>query len=520
MPSKRKLADPTDRSDCPTITPVAEGTGDPSRGEVVPGTLAPLCDTGTAMKTQQLGRETSWVAWGAIVVLMMGCGRSPGSTAEGVAQASTAPSLHPVAAAPSSSSAAARGTDKPRLPDRLNVLLLSVDALRADMPWSGYPRAIAPNLSRLAEQGVLYTHAYSPSSYTAQSVAAWMSGTLASTLYRTGVFFTSYPKSNLFFPETLKENGIRNIGWFSHLYFGRGKGIDQGFDVWEMVPGITFDPQTDKHVTSDKMYALGQKLLSDPANTGGQFFAWAHFGDPHDVYIKHKESPDFGNKNRDRYDSEVWYTDYYLGKLLDWAKTQPFWERTAVIIAADHGEAFGEHGQYRHAFDIWENLVRVPLIVNFPGVTPRRIDHKRSLLDLAPTIMELLGQKPLDGFMGKSLVGEMLGSESPTSREPIVLELTEDSNNPQRRAIIVGDYKLTVRGHNAGFSLFNITKDPAESKDLARDEPEKLTEMREIYQKTFAKIPTIAPYGGNKLESGRTANGPAGPATAQPKQKG
>ena len=177
-----------------------------------------------------------------------------------------------------------------------NVLLLTVDCLRADMPWTGYARPIAPNLTKYAEEGVVYTRLYSVASYTAQSVAAWMSGQYASTLYRTGVFFTSYTKANSFFAESLQADGVKSIGWFSHMYFGRGKGIDRGFAAWELVPGITFDPQTDNYVTSDKMYELGVKLLSKPEYTNGQFFAWAHFGDPHDQYIKHKESPDLATR--------------------------------------------------------------------------------------------------------------------------------------------------------------------------------------------------------------------------------
>lgn len=393
-------------------------------------------------------------------------------------------------------------------------MLLSIDCLRADMPWNGYPRPIAPNLTKLAEQSTVYTDAYSISSYTAQSVSAILSGRFASTLYRSGVFFTAFSKANLFFPEVLEENGVATLGWFSHLYFGRGKGLDQGFKVWELVPGITFNAQTDNHITSPKMLELGQKILGDPDNTGKQFFAWGHFGDPHDQYLKHEEAPDFGKKLRDKYDSEVWFTDMHLGKLLDWAKQQPWWARTAVIITGDHGEAFGEHGQFRHAFEIWENLVRVPLIVYVPGAKPQRISERRSHIDLAPTIMDLLGQSQLPQFFGKSLVPEIIGQQKADNREPITLELTEDSNNPQRSAIIAGDYKLSVRGRGAAYFLYNLATDPAEEKNLAREQPEKLAEMKALYEKTFAAIPSIPPYGGNKLESGRTANGPMGPAKA------
>jgi len=380
------------------------------------------------------------------------------------------------------------------------------------MPWVGYPRPIAPNLTKYAERGTVYTRAYSIASYTAQSVAAWLSGRHASTLYRTGVFFTAYSKANTFFPEILKNDGIQSLGWFSHLYFGRGKGLERGFAVWEIVPGITFDPQTDNHVTSDKMYELGVKILGNPDNTRGQFFAWAHFGDPHDQYIKHKEAPDFGNKNRDRYDNEVWYTDYYIGKLIDWASTQPWWANTVVIFTSDHGEAFGEHGQYRHAFELWEPLVRVPMIVMGPGITSKRIDALRSHIDLAPTVVDLLGKQALPQFTGQSLVAELQGREPARPREHIELELTEDTNNPQRRALIAGEYKLLVRGYDESFLLFNLTEDPGEERNLAKAQPEKLAEMKALYKEAFSKIPSVKPFGGMKLASGKTADGPTGPA--------
>ncbi len=442
-----------------------------------------------------------------LALLCLSCGRREHTDSRQPTAASTRSESKPGAsvanAAPAAAPAVTRGP--------LNVIMLSIDCLRADMPWTGYPRPIAPNLTALAAESVTYPRAYSVSSYTAQSVATMLSGRYASTLYRTGVFFTSYPKDNLFFPEVMKEKGIRSTGWFGHMYFGRGKGIDQGFDAWELTPGITFDPQTDNHVTSDKMFELGKKLLSKPENLSKPFFAWAHFGDPHDQYLSHAEAPAFGGKARDRYDSEVWYTDLYIGKFLDWAKQQPWWANTAVIITGDHGEAFGEHGHYRHAFELWENLVRVPLIVYLPGGKARRIEQRRSHIDLAPTIVDLLGQPALPSFLGKSLVSELTGQQPPQEHEPIVLELAEDSHNPARRAIISGKFKFLARGRRGPYTLYDIDADPKEETDLSKSDPAHFTELRALFDRTFAAIPSVEPYGGMKLESGRLAEGPSGP---------
>src|SRR5450432_1424064 len=295
---------------------------------------------------------------GVALAVLGACKTAPSAPAP-VASFSASPGPSDAASAPPSPRAAEPAlTAVPTPATPRNVLLLTIDSLRADMPWTGYPRAIAPNLTKLAEQSVVYTNEYALSSYTAKSVAGFLSSRYPSTLYRSGYFFANYPKADTFLAEVLSAHGVVTTGWHGHLYF-RGVGLDQGFNTWQFVPGITFDPQTDTGITSQLMTELGIKLLSKPESTGKQFFAWAHYMDPHDQYNKHPESPDFGNKNRDRYDSEVFYADLWLGKLLDFARAQPWWKDTVLIVSADHGEAFGEHGFYKHAFEIWDVLTRV-----------------------------------------------------------------------------------------------------------------------------------------------------------------
>ncbi len=445
---------------------------------------------------------------------LLGCSKEPPAApavASAPARALTAPASSGTASASASSATAAPApTARPSAPQ--NVIVLTIDSLRADMPWVGYPRDIAPNLTRLARQSTVYTHAYSGSSYTAKSVATFLTGRHASTLYRSGFFFANYAKANDFFTEALQAQGVRTVSGHAHMYFGRGKGLEQGFDEWELVPGITFDPNTDNEITSEKLVSLIQAQLGKQENTGKQFFAWYHFMDPHDQYNVHPESPDFGKKNRDRYDNEVFYTDLWIGKLLTWMEAQPWWKNTIIIVSADHGEAFGENGAWKHAFDLWEVLTRVPLIFHGPGIQARTLDVRRSAIDWAPTIMELMGQKPLPSFQGTSFAAELYGA-TPEERPLIMTELAEDSHNPQVRAILVGDWKLKVWGEGAGWKaeLYNLKEDPGEKQDLAKKEPEQLQRMRQLYDEARDKLPIVAPYGGNKLKGGRTASGPMGP---------
>jgi len=159
-----------------------------------------------------------------------------------------------------------------------------------------------------------------------------------------------------------------------------------------------------------------------------------------------------------------------------------------------------------HAFELWEPLVRVPLLIRVPRVAAKHIDARRSHIDLAPTILELMGQPLRDAVAGRSLVPELIGERSPEPREPIILDLPEDTNEASRRAIVDGNYKLIAFGSER-FSLYDIATDPQESRDLAALEPGALAQMKRKLAAVEAQIPFVQPYGGMKLPSGHLANG-------------
>jgi arylsulfatase A-like enzyme len=394
----------------------------------------------------------------------------------------------------------------------VNVLLITIDSMRADMPWQGYERPIAPNLTKLAAESVVYENAYSVSSYTAKSVGALLAGRYPSTLWRGHTFFTRYSKANQFFPELLQQGGVRTMAGQAHLYFDRNKNLSQGFDLWKLAPGLTWNASTDESITSDKMTKLAIDLLSEE-NTKGPFFMWLHYMDPHDQYMQHEGTPKWGRNNRDRYDSEMHFTDKHVGALLAHVNLQPWSERTAIIISADHGEAFGEHKMFKHAFALWDVLTHVPLLIKAPGAKPKRIKERRSHIDLAPTIMDLLGQPAHSGFVGKTMVPELYGSAAADDREPILLELPADSHNPPTKALLKGDFKLIIDEAAPRYRLFNLTKDPDERRDLAKDSrfKDKLAEMKKLAEDAWSKHPFVKPFGGKKVVGGLRANGPEGP---------
>jgi len=413
------------------------------------------------------------------------------------------PSVVPQGPAPSVVAAVGTAPEVPPAPPegppgKLNVLLLTVDSLRADMPWAGYPRNIAPNLTAFEKKAVSYTRAYSVSSYTAMSFGGLLSGKYPGEIERSGYFFSAYPDTVTFFPELLQKAGVHTMAAHAHFYFEKKAGFQQGFDAWKMVPGLSEDHKTDNNVSSPAHTKLAMEMLSEKGLGDKPFFAWFHFMDPHDVYFQQEGTKKWGKTSRDKYDSEVEYTDRHIGEILRFVEKQPWAKTTAIVITADHGEGFGEHKRYRHGFELWDMLVHVPLMVQAPGITPRRIDVPRSAIDLAPTVLELTGVAAEPSFQGKSLVPELYGKAA--EARPVVIDLPRTSDNDRRRAMVSGDYKLTAYGDDFRFELYNVVNDPGELKDLSGDEKEKLAEMKGLYKERVKTIKDICPRNTAKLK--------------------
>jgi len=414
---------------------------------------------------------------------------APTPSVSAMASALAAPTNPPPAAAP------------PGPPKDLNVLVVTIDSMRADMPWLGYKRDIAPVMSAFAKTAVSYSRYYSISSYTAMSLGGFLAGRYPGELERSGYFFGNYPDSVLMFPELLQKAGIRTMSAHAHFYFDQKAGFRQGFDVYEIVPGLIKDNHTDKNITSPQHIELAKKILSDKANTGGRFFAWFHLLDPHDEYMPHDGIGPYGKSTRDKYDAEITFTDKHIGELFAFVDSQEWGKRTAIIISADHGEAFGEHKMYRHGFEVWNMLTHVPLMIRAPGITPRQIDTPRSGVDLAPTIMEFFGVPKDPEMQGTSLVPELYGKE-PEVRD-VIIDLPRTSDNDRRRAFVRGDLKLIAEGDDEGYRLFNVKDDWDEKKDLKKSQAEQFEKMRDAYKERQKSIKDVCPKMREKLKGKR-----------------
>lgn len=399
----------------------------------------------------------------------------------------------------------------PAPPRGLNVVLITVDALRADMPWVGYPRAIAPNLTRLAEQSVVYTHAYALSSYTSMSLGGLMTARYPSELPRSGLATSAFGDEALMLAEVLKAAGMKTLAVHGHVYFQGDTGMRQGFDDWRVLPKITTLPAREGHIVDDK---LADMFIDGLATHGsGRMFAWVHFMDPHFAYARHADrerftgAPDravppgvtlgkIGQDLKNLYDGEVLFTDAQLGRVLAFIEKQPWADRTALIVTADHGEAFGEHkSTFEHGYTLWDVLTRVPLLIRVPGLSPARIDTRRSHVDLARTLCELAGVPAPDSFRGVSLLPELGGARPP--QRDIVIDMPYTDQAPRRRALIRGHDKIVVTETEELPQLFDLAADPGEQNDLGRGE--RAAELRRAWTEVDRALPDFpAPRRGKR----------------------
>ena len=365
------------------------------------------------------------------------------------------------AAAPSATGSTATADDDAKstaaaLRSVRSVLLLTVDAFRADQPWTGYTGVRTPYLSALAQRSVVYSRAYSLANLTTASLAGMLSGVYPSELRRDQCAIGHYLLGRGLAPY-LVTSGVHTAAAHGHAIFASKLAPSDGFQDWRLIPNAAGMRITQGSVTGGPTAALLIDLLQQqpPDN---RFFLWSHFVDPHDAYVAHEGFPPSADPARGLYDGEVAYTDHLIGQVLEALARSPHASTTAVIVTGDHGEAFAEHGNQRHGFTVYDEEVRVPLLLFVPGLPPRRIDLARSTIDLAPTVTELLGLVPLEHWRGRSLLQDLRGP-SPEPRL-VLVDCPEIEQRSAMRAVIDGPTKTILQ--SGGARVLDLAADPKE----------------------------------------------------------
>jgi arylsulfatase A-like enzyme len=275
---------------------------------------------------------------------------------------------------------------------------------------------------------------------------------------------------------------VRCAGVLSHFLFRRLFAWHQGFHDWEVVTGSPpGKPHSDHQYSAHTVTDQAIEWLDKPEKTAGRFWLWVHYMDPHKEYLSHRGIEKFGDDRRAMYDHEVRFTDHHVGRLLDHFYALPAAERTVVIVTSDHGEAFGEHGRMAHGRELWEEIIRVPLIVVGPGIAAKRIPRQTSHIDLFPTIVDLFGAAVPEGTHGQSLLPDWVDGQQVPVR-PVIADQPKNPYYETRRIFIRNGWKLHHLPDTGNWRLFRITDDYERGDSLVETEPERFAEIRAAYE--------------------------------------
>jgi arylsulfatase A-like enzyme/cytochrome c-type biogenesis protein CcmH/NrfG len=279
----------------------------------------------------------------------------------------------------------------PRPTSARNLVIITIDTLRADHVGAyGYARARTPTLDTLAQHGVVFDRAYSAAPITLTSHATLLTGRYPPGHgARDNGLHVSPTVPTL--ATMLQAKGFKTAAFVAAFPLDHQFGLNRGFDVYDdQLPRAANGRLLNERPASqvvDQAIAWWRDVESRVPNPESRrIFLWVHFFEPHAPY----GDPSSGRSTIDRYDDEIATADREAGRLL--AALGPAAADTAVVVAGDHGEAFGEHGEYAHSIFVYDTTLRVPLIVAAPGLRATRVPDAVTLADVAPTAERLLGE--------------------------------------------------------------------------------------------------------------------------------
>lgn len=415
--------------------------------------------------------------------------------------------------------------------ERPNLILITLDTVRAShLSLYGYSRATTPRLDKFAERGTVFDLAFATAPWTLPSHASMFTGRWPHELSADygAALDARYPT----LAEYLGARGYATAGFVANLkYCGAGGGLSRGFQYYQDYPRSLGEIATsstlarkmansftlraalhnDQHldrVSGEHVNAGAMAWLSAHPNV--PFFMFLNYFDAHEPYLppppfdrqfgrgrqRGRYSPlhhwlwnpavahaNMGEPERveemDAYDGGLAFLDQHVGRLVDELGQRGILDNTVVVIAADHGEEFGEHGVYEHGYTLYRAALQVPLIVVAPGRVPagRRVTTAVSLHDLAATIVDLLGPSEGPSFPGTSLARFWRDDRGATRDTPADALLSEVSRSPGQPAWFPsskGDMKTVVhrgmryiRNGDGSEELYDLTDDPWERQNVA-----------------------------------------------------
>lgn len=372
--------------------------------------------------------------------------------------------------------------EKRYTPQKYNVVVVLIDTLRPDhLGLHGYERPTSPNIDAWAEQAVVFERAYAQAPNTPRSIPSLLTGRYPSRISwikRFARFGGLKPAENETLFELFQAAGWRTEAQSAHWYFERAKHIKDGVDAWDN-RGFLSIKESNTQSAAPKLTPRVVERLDALAKGEQPFVLFAHYFEPHGKYMNQRKAKVFGKKLMDKYDSEISFVDMHLKPVFDALERNGLYENTIVVLTSDHGEAFKEHGFHFHGRTVYDEELRVPLIVRFPGAKPKRVKETVALLDVLPTVAQATGVEA-KAAQGQSMVP--LITELGTWRDDRTLfleQLPYPYYEVHVMGAIKGDTKVVRNVTKNVWQVFDMKADPAEKKNLLDTDPEAARALRD-----------------------------------------
>ena len=372
-----------------------------------------------------------------------------------------------------------------------HLVVISIDCLRADhVGVYGYEKDTTPSINAFAKDGTVFENAFATASWTLPTHMSMLTGLLPS--FHGATKWEKLASSVTYLPELLAGSGYRTSGVVSWVYLSQAYGFERGYHTYRVLD----DPEA-----SDIAEAAIEELRR---GEGQPQFLFVHLYDPHWPYLPPTgRFREFGARPRDisalldmtsrgqappdeeaieevqrLYDSEIAFADHELGRLFQALKDEGMYDDALIVVTADHGEAFYEHGHWQHTVTMFDEILHVPLIVKWPGNTKTgRFDGLVSQMDIFTTVLEAAGVE-LPGTEEGFLARPSLASSDPSPRT-LLSEVTWRSPNGTTMKVSIRDervkYIATLEGpagddlgvnEVAREELYDLIADPEETQNL------------------------------------------------------
>jgi HEAT repeat protein len=362
----------------------------------------------------------------------------------------------------------------PRSEERLldlgsrDVLLVTIDALRADHVGAyGYDRPTTPRLDALAREGALFDAAYTATPHTSYAVTSLMTGKYMRPLLMQGLAADSET-----LPEALRRYEFRTAAFYPPAVFFVDKERFASFES----RGLGFEYRKEQFApASERAEQLRAYLATQEREA--RLFVWVHLFEPHEPYVAHAEHA-FGDRAIDRYDSEVASADAGLGAIVDAMREKR--PETLVIVTADHGEEFGDHGGRYHGTSVYDEQVRVPLVVHAPGlVAPRRVRTPVGLVDVMPTVLGATAIPISPRIRGRDLGPELTGRNV----DGMAFSETDDHTMFARK-----DLRLLCARKVGACRVHDVSADPKQLEDASGAHPEETLALKNELRRFLSSL--------------------------------